>query len=1389
MATFLLKVAVFYSLTFARIFAATSQDVTVKPPTCSYNHCLQANNSGVGAGSLFRALHDAHQYSSSVEIRLSADSFNLSAANNKLVTFENWTNLSLIGQGMEDTVMQCDDGVGLVFRNSSQVTLHNFSIRSCGALLETTSINMTASSDASGGVKFLASKTGVLFDSCSSLVLNEVRVHESTGMGVTIYNSRGTNLFNACNFERNSFYPQDAYPGGGGVVIETSHCVPGNTSCKDNHSELETRNSSFVFDHCTFASNRATSHYLPFDSIYPHATRHMGLGRGGGLSVIFKGHAYHNRVIVNSCDFYTNRAEWGGAMYVAFGDTSVGNSVLVNQSDFSTNNFRGGRETDRPNVTVGGALRIEMVSYPTDQELWPGYQSNVTGNSVAVRDTSFSMNFGTWGGAVSFVTTRNLPGQTLLNSLLFQGCSFTQNEAVIVAFAVDINSWKPDRIDSRESFMQPVFEDCIFDRNELLFLNITDYPVGMGAVYIIDVPTTFKGVNNFFYNSGTAMVVSETYVSVLNSSRMNFTQNHGRRGGALAFIGNSWMIAHENTSFIFDGNSVGTYGLGGAVYSVRFGEHNVFYEYNCFFRYHKFSEPPSRWNATFMFRKNVADHRPNSIYTTSSSLCVWHNSNSVPGVGAFCENSTWLFDDTMNRNCLNEIATGPKEVVVERIDIDVVPGWVTPLGVRTFNDFMNEVPSVLTATPSRKEDHDIISIANSTSYITDDGIKIYGRENGKANLLLMTLDPRVVASQVSVQVLSCPPGFRPVKCANESLAGKTCDCVCSHMPGIECNDVTRKAFLMRHHCISYGQNQSTLVVGRCPYNKLNAIEISKFKAGQLDKEVCEHYNRQGYLCSECIDGYGVTINKYTYSCAECKGREKYNWLLFLLLEIGPITLACFLVILFSVSVTSPSMNAFIFFSQIVSVSFNTNTHAWFFGVERINKDLEDPIVFLYGVWNLEFFKGVFPGICLNESLKTLDILVINYVKALYPMILLALCYVCIKMYDANFRVLHFMWKPFRYCRKSIYKTNQPKTSIIDAFATLIVLSYSKFIYVSFPLVSLISIYEIGDDATTTAPQKLNYRYYFDPDEVLHHSMPNFIYFILGILVLFIFVGLPPLFLILYPLQFTQSCISKLNVRVQITLRTFADTFLGGFRDGTNGKLDCRWFAGLYLILRVIVLIVFSSIAKWDTQYLVQQVICILAILLFALVRPYKEEFYNYLDTTAFTLVAIINALSAYNFSQFSVSNKDIDITAFCFNYVLIFLPLVYLIVLVIYHVLRWWGFSCVCSRWRKESVRYEVVASDSGQSSEEIRSTYSSSSELPDRFIHPQDYNTLKGFPSSLPTIHEHSPPGGGGRGSGRVARTDVSPLLAGAGENRAQLAGGGYGSVQGADQYHAATA
>ena len=117
------------------------------------------------------------------------------------------------------------------------------------------------------------------------------------------------------------------------------------------------------------------------------------------------------------------------------------------------------------------------------------------------------------------------------------------------------------------------------------------------------------------------------------------------------------------------------------------------------------------------------------------------------------------------------------------------------------------------------------------------------------------------------------------------------------------------------------------------------------------------------------------------------------------------------------------------------------------------------------------------------------------------------------------------------------------------------------------------------------------------------------------LIIFIFNILPALLLILYPLKFTRSCLSKCRFDT-LCLSAFMDKFHGCYRNGLNGGKDMRSFAGVYFLLRFLPFFYYLcklyKISFSFGSYLV--LIFLSATLLIAIAKPYKESYMNVFDS-------------------------------------------------------------------------------------------------------------------------------------------------------------------------------
>ena len=124
----------------------------------------------------------------------------------------------------------------------------------------------------------------------------------------------------------------------------------------------------------------------------------------------------------------------------------------------------------------------------------------------------------------------------------------------------------------------------------------------------------------------------------------------------------------------------------------------------------------------------------------------------------------------------------------------------------------------------------------------------------------------------------------------------------------------------------------------------------------------------------------------------------------------------------------------------------------------IATSLQKVIFTLYGFWNLDFFHTLLTHICVK--INTLQTLALDYAVAIYPLILLVVTYVLIQCRICNFKIIRVMCRPFHRCIEHFRSQWNVRTSIVDAFATFLLLSYVKLLSVSFDLLVPTQVYNI-----------------------------------------------------------------------------------------------------------------------------------------------------------------------------------------------------------------------------------------------------------------------------------------------------------------------------------------
>ena len=415
----------------------------------------------------------------------------------------------------------------------------------------------------------------------------------------------------------------------------------------------------------------------------------------------------------------------------------------------------------------------------------------------------------------------------------------------------------------------------------------------------------------------------------------------------------------------------------------------------------------------------------------------------------------------------------------------------------------------------------------------------------------------------------CPTWFVP-------QSNHTDDCKCGpQMVAVKCDEHSNQSMVRLGSCLTYSYSTDVQVVGHCPYNSHKADFQKSYvtlpqNISLLNEFMCGALDRTGTLCSHCKEGLGIPVFSYTLHCLPCL-ESLSGWLLYIFLAVFPTTIFFLILIIFKIRVTSAPMNAFIFACQVLSIVANAQPYV-LLNVSPFIRSITIVLSTFYGFWNLDFFRYVIPSFCVSEQLAPIQVLALEYVVAFYPLFLIASTYIGVELYARDCRLIVWLWRPFGRCLAFVLKGPELNFSLVHAFASFLLLSFSKILFVSFQLLAATKVFDA--EGQRIGPTMV----YYDAS-IGYFGSTHLPFALLAISVVCVFVILPALVLLLYPTRIFQRSLGCCRVK-WLALHAFTDTFNGYYKNGTEGTRDYRYFAGLYIIFRLLPLLIVLESILW-----------------------------------------------------------------------------------------------------------------------------------------------------------------------------------------------------------------
>ena len=525
-------------------------------------------------------------------------------------------------------------------------------------------------------------------------------------------------------------------------------------------------------------------------------------------------------------------------------------------------------------------------------------------------------------------------------------------------------------------------------------------------------------------------------------------------------------------------------------------------------------------------------------------------------------------------------------------------------------------------------------------------------------------------------------------CDSERL----CQCPASDIDQLNCDLVQNgdnTLLILDCTCITYNRNRSLFEYGLCGYNcRRESYHISfsyqSMPANVLDWDnfTCGDFKRSGTLCGKCDENRNLYPRAYSFdmSCIECTD-SKASWWKYVFSAFFPLSIFCFIILLFRINTHSSQLQGYVLYSQFISISALSRA---LFAASQGRPLLFQIVKLLgsmYGIWNLDFFRMYYPGFCLKIGM--LATLCLDFAIALYPLVLMAVTYGLVKLYDQNYKLLIVLWKPFGTFLGIFQNSWEIRTSIIDSFSTFFFLSNMKFLSVCFDMLVPVRVHEFTDARFVNQ----TWRLYYDAT-VIYFKGIHVYYGSIAIIILFCFVFLPVLVLLFYPFTLCQKSFTIFPNRWQIFMHTFVDSFQGCYKDGIEpGTRDCRWFSAVILMARFILLMMYA--VSLTTSFFSHSAIIftILAILVIV-IDPFKPHLSSHTSILAIYMIfaATFHVSAA---CLVTISDKSATVPRNILLFVIVtvaILPILYIFALIIHWIIRQRKFRMHSVRhaWKKD---------------------------------------------------------------------------------------------------------
>ena len=426
---------------------------------------------------------------------------------------------------------------------------------------------------------------------------------------------------------------------------------------------------------------------------------------------------------------------------------------------------------------------------------------------------------------------------------------------------------------------------------------------------------------------------------------------------------------------------------------------------------------------------------------------------------------------------------------------------------------------------------------------------------------------------------------------------------------------------------------------------------------------CCYDNTTGEYYFGCESKWGIPLN-IPYVCTEC---DEYGLLVFIVIEILPITIMVLLIIIFNIQLTNGSVNGVVFYSQIILISYSDYYY---------DDDYDFDYKYYYfisltklplNIFSLDFTPFINHVMCISPNTPPLGVISFWYVIGFYPLLLLLLLYVWITLYGKGYKCVVFITRPFHCCMAHFWSMTGIEPCFTHSIASIYILCFTQLAATSFQILCFAPKNEtLGFNNT---------KFYYDMKQDYFKGVHGAAGFF-AILVLLFLIVLPTLYILLYSFIWFHKLLDCLHLRKQLLI-SLGDVFTGPYKNGTENTYDYRFIAGLYLLARIIILIqfIYGNFMYSISITIIQACCSFLLAVIVIIFRPFQSDIHNFNE---FLTMFITMALGCINCVAM-LADLNFIVSVFLFFLLPIVNVLVFVIIIpgyIIYQVYKMMQSCC-----------------------------------------------------------------------------------------------------------------